>query len=278
MEKTIIITGTSSGIGFALAEHYLKHDYFVLGTVRKDKDCEELMRYKNFTKVLYDLSDKENITQFDNQVNKWLSGKHLFALINNAGIAVAGPLQHVSEEDFYRQMEINLFAQRRITNICLQYMYDNSRIIMMSSVSGLFNNPFTGPYCISKHALESMTDIYRRELALFNIKVIALEPGPIKTPIWGKSKGSLTQFYNTKYGSIMKKADKMIENAEKNALEVSEICKVCDKALLDQNPSTRYVIHKKKYLLKFITQFLPDKIVDRIVAKTIKSGDKHRNF
>lgn len=277
-KKFILITGVSTGIGNALAEHYLKHNYQVIGTMRSAQDGENLNNFQNFHNIVYDLKDSIGLSDFVQSVSNILKEQELFCLINNAGMAVAGPLEHVSESDFFNQMDINLFAQRRITNGLLPFMKDNSRIVFISSVSGLFNNPFTGPYCISKHALESMIDIYRRELSLFGIKVIGIEPGPIKTPIWNKSKGSLDKYFETRYGTILKRADKMIERAEKDALDVSAVLQAVDKALFKENPSTRYIVHKKKLLFKIISQFVPDKLVDSIVSKTMKGGEKHRRF
>jgi NAD(P)-dependent dehydrogenase (short-subunit alcohol dehydrogenase family) len=276
MNKVIIITGVSSGIGLGLAEHYLSKGHNVIGTVRDADDASGLKSRPNFQTVVYDVSNKAGITGFIEQVRSILGDNKIFALINNAGIAVAGPLECVSEEDFSRQMEINVFAVRRVTNSLLPYMDAGSRIVMMSSVSGLLNSPFTGPYCISKHALESMADVYRRELALFDIKVIAIEPGPIQSKIWGKSKGSLDKYKDTRYAFITEKADKMIENAEKNALPVSAVCSACDKALYYTKPSVRYIVHKKPLIFKLIATFLPDNIMDKLVARNLKSGNSHR--
>ena len=275
-DKAIVITGVSSGIGNGLAHHYCEKGALVIGSVRKDSDGHDLTQYPNFHKISYDVVDKVGIRDFSEAVRERLGVMPLFALINNAGIAIAGPLECLSDEDFEHQMDVNVMAVRRVTNAMLPLMGQGSRIVNISSVSGLFSSPFTGPYCISKHALESMTDVYRRELAAFGVKVIAIEPGPIKTKIWGKSKGSLDKFFETRYGHLLKHADKIIENAEASALDVSAIQKVCDKALLSDAPKTRYIVHKSKHLFKFFAKFVPDKIADRLVAKTMKGGEKHR--
>lgn len=275
-QKNILITGVSTGIGRGLALHYCKMGHRVIGTVRKAMSNDALLMESNFTQIVYDVNDKSNLMQFQLNLEHQLEGGTLFALINNAGIALAGPLEYIDEDDFMQLLDTNVLAVRRITNVALRFMSEGSRIINMSSVSGLFNSPFSGPYCISKHALESMTDVYRRELAAFDIKVVAIEPGPIKTPIWSKAKGTLDKYQLTRYGGMLSKADRMIENAEKHAMDISEIAKVCDEALFKQNPKTRYIVHKSKRLFKFFAKMVPDKIADYLVARSLKKGDKHR--
>jgi NAD(P)-dependent dehydrogenase (short-subunit alcohol dehydrogenase family) len=276
MKGFILVTGVSSGIGEGLAEHYLSKGYAVIGTVRNPNDGLVLEKNNQFYKIVYDVTDKAGIGSFAAKVASILGGSKLFALINNAGIAVAGPMELVNDEDFEKQIDINVHSVRRITNALLPYMGDGSRIIMMSSVSGLFNSPFTGPYCVSKHALESLSDVYRLELALFGIKVVIVEPGPIKTKIWGKAKGTMDKFQDSRYGEFTKKGDKMIENAEKSALEISAVCVACDKGLLLSKPAARYIVHKNAIFFKFLANLVPSSITDSLVAKNLKKGNSHR--
>jgi NAD(P)-dependent dehydrogenase (short-subunit alcohol dehydrogenase family) len=271
----ILITGVSSGIGHALAQHYLNKGHNVLGTVRSENDAMDLAQQANFTKLLVDVSNQASVAKLGIEVGNLLANSNLDVLINNSGIVKAGPLECISNEDMEAQLQVNVLGVHRVTNAVLKYINSGGRIVNMSSVSGLFNSPFTGPYCISKHALESMTDVYRRELSLFGVKVIAIEPGPIKTPIWSKSKGTLDKYMQSRYGGLVNDADKMIDNAERGALDVSEVCKACDKAIFNKNPSTRYIVHKHKSMFKLFT-FLPDKWADYLVARTIKGGEKHR--
>jgi NAD(P)-dependent dehydrogenase (short-subunit alcohol dehydrogenase family) len=276
MKGFILITGVSSGIGEGLAEHYLSQGYTIIGTVRNPNDGLFLKKNNQFHQVVYDVSDKAGIGSFAAKVASILGGSKLFALINNAGIAVAGPMELVIDEDFERQIDINVHSVRRITNALLPFMSDGSRIIMMSSVSGLFNSPFTGPYCVSKHALESLSDVYRLELALFGIKVVIIEPGPIKTKIWGKAKGTMDKFRDSRYGEFTKKGDKMIETAEKSALEISAVCEASDKGLFLSKPAARYIVHKKAMIFKILANLVPSSLTDKLVAKNLRKGNSHR--
>lgn len=276
MEKYIVITGVSTGIGEGLAMHFLAKGYKVIGTVRKDGDAAVLKEKTGFFHIVYDVNDKAGLPQFVQNVQNTLGGSPLYALINNAGIAIAGPMELLPDEEFERLIDTNVLAIRRITNAMLPLMSSGSRIVNLSSVSGLFSSPFTGAYCISKHALESMTDVYRRELYSFDIKVIAIEPGPIKTPIWNKSKGTLDRFLNSRYGGMLKNADKIIENAERSGLPVSAVCEASEHALESEKPRTRYLIHPKKMLFRLVSGWLPDKWADALVARTMKGGERHR--
>ncbi len=276
MDKYIVITGVSTGIGQGLAHHFLSKGYKVIGTIRKEGDATDLNPIPGFIPILYDVNDKPGIETFVQKVKQALGSTPLFALINNAGIAIAGPMELLPDEEFERLIDTNVLAIRRITNALLPLMSEGSRILNLSSVSGLFSSPFTGAYCISKHALESMTDVYRRELASFGIKVMAIEPGPIKTPIWNKSKGTLDRFLDSRYGVMLKNADKIIENAESSGLPVSEVCWAAEHALENKSPKTRYLIHRKKFLFRLVSGWLPDTWADALVARTMRGGEKHR--
>jgi short-subunit dehydrogenase len=285
-KKFILITGVSTGIGYALLEHWANSGYHVIGTVRKQEDADRIQgRFPETTTILvFDVRDATSCEKKLTEAFHQLQVQRLTALVNNAGVAIPGPLQYLDEFDFEAQLDINVKAVRRITNYCLPYLgvqkngmkSDPGRIIMISSVSGLFNSPYNGAYCISKHALESMVDVYRRELMPFGIKVISIQPGPVKTEIWRKSINTLDKYLNTEYGNIMQHANRLIENTEKSAMPVDQVVKLADKALKESNPPTRMLLHKKKWLFRILTYYLPDKWADKLVARALASGDKYR--
>jgi NAD(P)-dependent dehydrogenase (short-subunit alcohol dehydrogenase family) len=283
MAKYILITGVSTGIGRDALRLLHHKGYYIYGSVRKTEEAEALSKEypERFTPLVFDVQDHNAVSKaakvvFDNC-------SRLYGLINNAGVAIPGPMQYVSEESFERQMDINVKAVRRITNLFLpllgaskDFKGSPGRIINISSVSGLFSAPFNGPYSVSKHALESMTDVYRRELRRYGIKVIAIEPGPIKTNIWQKNLNSLEEFRKTDYYDVLQNANKMIENAEESAYPVAKISRLIFKCLTLKNPRTRYIVHKNKLLFKLMAFYLPDKLVDWFIHKTLSKGDKHR--
>jgi NAD(P)-dependent dehydrogenase (short-subunit alcohol dehydrogenase family) len=281
--KNIVITGVSSGIGRDALRLLHQEGYHIYGSVRKEEDAARLLKaYPNrFTPLVFDVQDLASMKKACEVVFDQCT--QLTALINNAGIAVPGPLQHLSEEDFEKQLDINLKAVRRITNLFLpllgadpHFKGNPGRIINISSISGLFNSPFNGAYSISKHALESMTDVYRRELRRYKIQVIAIEPGPIKTEIWRKNLNSMAPFADTDYNDVLKKANAMIENAERTALPVARISKLILKCVRGKNPKTRYIVHRNVFVFKLMAYYLPDKLVDWFIQKTLTSSNKHR--
>lgn len=281
--KYIFITGVSSGIGYDAMVTFCLRGYHVIGTVRNQDDAQKIREKlgDRCTILLFDVQDIPACKAAIDQIKPMLEKSGLLALINNAGIAMPGPLQYLTETQFETQLDVNVKAVRRITNELLPYLgikptYPPGKVIQISSVSGLFNTPFNGAYCISKHALESMTDIYRRELLPFGIKVVAVEPGPIKTDIWSKNIGSLDNFKDTEYGSLLVSADKMIENAEKSAFDVQVISQLLIKIVESKNPKTRYLVHRKKWLFKLLAYYLPDRWVDRLIIKTMAKKENYR--
>ena len=283
MKKNIIITGVSSGIGRDALRLLHQKGYHIFGSVRKETDAKLLIEAypQGFTPLIFDVQDQDAVSQAAKVV--YDTCDRIDALINNAGIAVPGPLQFVSEADFEKQMDVNLKSVRRITNTFLpllgtapDFKGPPGRIINVSSISGLFSSPFNGVYSISKHALESMTDVYRRELRCYGIKVVAIEPGPIKTKIWGKNLNSMAQFADTDYYDILQKADKMIENTEKNALPVARTSNVILKCITKKHPKTRYIVHKNAFVFKIVANYLPDKLVDWFIHRSLSKGNRHR--
>lgn len=282
MKKYVFITGISTGLGKDLALQLSASGYHVIGTVRKSEDAQKIRNISNgeiFT-LFMDATIKESIHSAIEKIEEIVGTNGLFALINNAGIAIPGPLELLSNEEIRLQMEVNFFSVHQITNSCLPLLKkcDISYIINISSVSGIFNNPFMGAYCISKHALESMNEIYRRELKPFGVKVVSIRPGPLKTEIWKKNLGVLQKFIPSAYEKILVNADKIIQNTEKKALPTSKVTKLVNHILKNQNPKYSYLIHKNPVLMKILAFCTPVNIQDRLIEVTLSQKNKIRPF
>ena len=193
--ENVLITGVSTGIGYSLCKIYLDKGCRVMGSVRNQVDAERLTSEfgQHFHPLVFDVTDHNAINKSVKNVTELLGDEGLDCLINNAGIAVSGPVMHLSVEDYQRQFDVNLFGVIAVTQAFLPLLgavknYGNQpgKILNMSSVSGRIAFPFLSPYCASKFALEAFSDALRRELLLYGIDVISIEPGPIKTPIWNK--------------------------------------------------------------------------------------------
>ena len=199
-------------------------------------------------------------------------------MINNAGFVVPGPLELINDEDFEKQMAVNLNSVRKITNTYLPYLFKlddefRSKILFISSVSGVFAAPFNGAYCISKHALECMTDVYRRELRIYNIDVVSVQPGPTLTKIWDKVLGKFDAYIHSAYGEFAMKADEVIKNSKQSAYPARIVSELIYKIITTRKPKTRYMLHKRALALKILANYVPDKLVDKIIWKNLKSRE-----
>jgi hypothetical protein len=276
------ITGVSSGIGLEAVKMLTSHGYHVVGTVRNMADKENIEKNVPNTRILvFDVTDTEAMIREVSKVTSLLQTHGLKLLINNAGMAVPGPLQYIPEDKFDQQIDVNVKSVRRITNLLLPYLgtdkrYKAGRIINISSISGIFTSPFNAAYSVSKYALEALSDGYRRELAAMGIKVSIIQPGPIRTEIWKKNLGQLEPYINTEYGAILKNADRIIQNTEKSALPVSAVTDVIHKILNTNSPKHRYLVHAKPFIFKIFVHWLSSSIQDKLILKSLNKGDKNR--
>ncbi len=275
--KYVLVTGVSTGIGNSISSYLLSKGYFVFGTVRKSSDAFELSKEypDRFQELIMDVTDNPTIKSSLAQVKSKLGNERLNVLINNAGYALPGPISLLSDEELHQQMNVNVYGIQRVTNAFLPLLGTDpsikakpGKIINISSISGLFNSPFNGAYCISKHAVESLTDIYRRELLYYGIDVIAIQPGPFKSEIWDKNMGAMDKYAESDYGFLLHKANKMISNAKKNALDPILISKLIEKIIESPKPKSRYMLHKNKLVFKLF-RLLPDRMIDKIVWKSL---------
>jgi NAD(P)-dependent dehydrogenase (short-subunit alcohol dehydrogenase family) len=276
--KYILITGVSSGIGHATVRFLIDKGYYIFGSVRKvgDKAKLESDFPRNFTCLRFDVTKKEEVLDTFNQVKTILNGNHLSGLVNNAGGSVGGPMNLLSDEKFRQQIEVNLFGVRNVTNVFLPllgaykgFKGQPGKVINNSSLAGVFNTPFNGAYCVSKHAVESLGEIYRRELMLYGIDVVSIQSGPIESQIWTKNIGIFDEFADSDYANMLKKAETIMENAQKDALPAMVISKLIYKILNSRNPKTSYIVNKNKLLTTILVKYLPSRLVDRLLWKKL---------
>ena len=277
-QRCIVITGVSSGIGKSLVETLSrKGDCVIIGTVRKKEDARELKEQfgARFKSVVMDISKEEEVAQAADYILSMYS--EIDFLINNAGIAVSGPIFHLPINDVKYQFEVNVFGLLQLTQQLLPAILKaQGRIINISSISGVFTPPFVGVYSASKHALEAMTDAMRRELLMENVKVILIQPATIRTAIWDKARGIDKAFAETPYAQFLNKADHILDKTIAKALEPQAVTRVVEKVMFAKNPKTRYLIHKRPLMFRIIAYFLPDKWVDALIKRKLFSGDDFR--
>tara|TARA_B110001454_G_C12713646_1_gene431696 strand:+ start:1702 stop:2559 length:858 start_codon:yes stop_codon:yes gene_type:complete len=273
----ILITGVSTGIGYSATKNLIGAGYSVFGSIRTEADADRLRSDfgERFIPLIFDVTDEEAITKAVEIVKSKLQGKHLAALINNSGIALGGPLQHLPTDVFRKQFEVNLFGVVSVTRSFLPLLgaYKGSsskgKIVMISSVSGKRSYPFVSPYTASKHALEALSDSLRREMMLYGIDVVIIEPGPIKTPIWDKAPSvEENPFLKTDYAPALKNFyGQMVTKGKMEGLHVDKVGELITKVIRMSSPKTRYVITGRKWLDYILPGILPDRWMDRLFAK-----------
>jgi len=276
--RSVVITGASTGIGWAIARLLIDRGFGVFGSVRKQADADRLQSEfgPNFTPLLFDVTDEAAVLAAARQVREALKGETLAGLVNNAGVAVAGPVLELSADDFRRQMDINVIGPVIATQAFGPLLGSDpslkgpkGRIVMISSVAGKNGNPLSAPYCASKHAIEGLSESLRRELMLFGIDVIIVAPGAVKTPIWSKAEQiDLSVYKNSPYLPALNKVMAFMMELGANGLPAERVAEIVFEALTAASPKVRYQITPDR-LRHLIGAVLPKRTFDRIIAKRL---------
>lgn len=280
--KHALVTGVSSGIGKATALKFLEQGFYVFGSVRNSNDAKDLENQypKAFHKLIFDITDYSSVDSALGEVYEKLGKNGLDVLVNNAGVAKYGPMQHVEIDELRNQFEINVFATVNITQKLLPKLgaykgaTHKGKLFVISSAAGIMTRPMLGPYSSSKHAIEAIFDAYRRELMMYGIDVVIIEPGPIKTDIWNKAKDDKNPYEHTEYKDIFAHLNKAVREIENIALPAERVADKIWKAYISKNPKVRYLITPKKFAFYLAMHILPAKILDKIFYRELKKLSK----
>jgi NAD(P)-dependent dehydrogenase (short-subunit alcohol dehydrogenase family) len=275
---SVVITGASTGIGWATAKLLLGRGFRVFGSVRKQADADRLRSEfgANFTPLLFDVTDEAAVLAAARQVRAALDGATLTGLVNNAGIAVAGPVLELSADEFRRQMDVNVIGPIIATQAFGPLLGSDpslkgpkGRIVMISSVAGKNGNPLMSAYSASKHAIEGLSESLRREMMLFGIDVIIVAPGAVKTPIWGKAEEvDVSPYKNSPFFPPLERIRKFMLHLGEIGLPPEKIAETIAEALTSAHPKVRYQVTPDP-MWHVITSVLPKRTVDRIIAKRL---------
>lgn len=281
---TILITGVSSGIGQSTARYLVNQGYRVFGSVRRQDDAASLQSElgSNFTPLIFDVSDSVAVVQAIGTMAQELDSTPLAGLINNAGIAALGPMECLDDDQFEQSLRVNVIGTRYVINACLPLLrgktgtamaaqYKPGKIINISSLSGIINTPVSGAYCVSKHAVESLGEIYRRELLPQGIDVVSIRSGPVASEIWNKNQSdNIASCADCLYDNMIAKAGKIIQDAQRHAIPATVIATLIDEILKGKKRKTHYELGRGATLSKLL-RHLPDRWVDRMIVRSMSN-------
>lgn len=279
--KAVVITGVSTGIGYAITKTLIENGITVFGSVRKKQDAERLSKeFGNlYVPLIFDITDEEKVKQAAALVRKQLKGETLWGLINNAGIAVAGPLLYLPIEEFKQQLDVNLIGHLIVTQAFApllgaekNFTGKPGKIINISSVAGQFAQPFLGAYCVSKHGMEAFSDTLRIELMVFGIDVVVIAPGAVQSMIWKKAEDETVpkEVENSVYQhpiEIVK--DYMLNNLAKHALPADTISNLALKILEGKKTKHRYAPVPQKFKNWILPNLIPKRLLEKLIAKRL---------
>ncbi len=278
VSPSAMITGASTGIGYATAEFLVQKGWNVFAGVRKAEDGERLKSAlgEAVTPVICDVTDDAQVKAAGEQVREALGDQNLAGLVNNAGVAVAGPLLHLPIEDMQRQLEINVTGQLRATQAFAPLMGAEAgrsgkpgRIVNISSVAGLSAMPLVTPYACSKHAMEAFTQGLRRELLMYGIDVVAINPGPIATPIWDKAEElDPNQYRDTDYFASIEGLMGFMVKRGRKGLPPVKVAEAVYAGLTDATPKLNTILTPEPFQ-QWLMNVLPSRMVDRMIAKRL---------
>lgn len=284
--RHVLISGTSSGIGQNLTEALVKEGFVVWAGLRSPPLLSgHLEKYPQKLHVLkLDVTSSEDIAQAYEKISSDPSVKELI-LINNAGIGVGNPIECLPLEEWRKVFDVNVFGLVEVTQKFLPLLRrTQGRVINIGSISGRVASPFLAPYAASKFAVRAFTDSLRREISRFGVKVILVEPGPIKTAIWEKSLAKshdleqrLSPEMRKVYGPVLKALAAGVEKTAASAVAPEKVTRVVLHAIHSEKPHPYYLVGKSIRFTAFLVKYLPTGPLDRIISqgfRFLKSGRK----
>lgn len=282
-QRAVVLTGASTGIGAACTHRLAQAGFHVFAGVRQAADGVALQQRcaGQVTPVLLDVTNAAQIAAAQEQVTDLVGAQGLVGLVNNAGIAVGGPLEFLPLAELQRQMAVNVYGALAVTQAFLPLLRRaTGRIVNMSSISGVAASPFLGPYAASKYALEALSDALRLELRPWGMAVVLVEPGNIATPIWQKGlafaddlMAGLPPQAHDYYGPIFPFLRAMLNRSRGTPPDV--VAKVVEQALTVPHPRARYVVGNDARLRMWIER-LPTRWRDGLIASRLPKFGKSK--
>ena len=275
----VLVTGSSTGIGRTCALELERAGFSVFAAVRRDTDGEAVVAAGagGIEPLIIDVTDGASIAAAAAEVEAATGGR-LAGLVNNAGVAVPGPVEGVPLEKLREQLEINVIGQVAVTQAFMPMIRAaTGRVVFISSIGGRISVPFNSPYGASKHAIEAIGDALRQEVAQFGVGVAIVEPGSVATPIWDKGAAgapALREAMDPEILALYADDLDLLEAVAKRSGEAGvppeRVSDAVIHALTAARPKTRYLIGSEAKVAARLRTVLPDRVFDRIIARQFR--------
>jgi NAD(P)-dependent dehydrogenase (short-subunit alcohol dehydrogenase family) len=278
-DPTVVVTGSSTGIGRATALALAGRGFRVFAGVRRPEDGEALVSAAagQLEPLSLDVTDPAGISAAADRVREATGGR-LAGLVNNAGVVVPGPVEGVALDELRRQLEVNVVGQVAVTQAFLPLIRAaRGRVVFTSSIGGRIAVPYLSPYNASKHALEAIGDALRQELRQFGVEVSIVEPGAVATPFWEKglaeapkARAALAPELNALYGGDLDRVEAASEKQAARGIPPERVADAIVHALTAARPKTRYLVGSEAKIAARARKLLPDRLFDRLIARELR--------
>ena len=276
--KDVVVTGVSTGIGRGTTKVLISKGFRVFGSVRKQADAESLQKEfgDGVVPLIMDITDADAVHQAAQKVGSMIGDRNLVGLVNNAGIVVSGPLLYMRPSEYRRQLDVNMVSPLVVIQAFAPLLGTDKkrrgpagRIVTISSSTAKVAVPLLGAYSSSKSGLEGMSDVLRRELMLFGIDVVLIEPGTVNTAMYDKGeKEDLSEFKQTEYWDAVQNFQRWIVNeARSNGLPPERLGEAVHVALSTAKPRARYAVVPQRFKNWTLPRLLPTRMLDSYLAK-----------
>ncbi len=275
--QSVVVTGVSTGIGWGITKVLIAKNFRVFGSVRRQSDADRLQKEFGpaFTPLLMDVTDRQAVERAAAQVGAQLGSSTLAGLVNNAGVAVPGPLLYLPLDEYRRQLEVNLIAPLSVAQVFAPLLGTASehqgapgRIVNISSIGGKIGMPFLGAYVASKHALDGMSESLRREMMIHGIDVIVIAPGSVVTAIWDKAEAEdMSPYLSTEYGPSLERFRKFALEDGRKGLTPERLGEAVHLALTARQPKPYYAVVPQRFKNLTLPTLLPKRLVDKLIGK-----------
>lgn len=276
MRGSVLVTGASTGIGEACALRLARSGWDVFAGVRKEEDGERVREKagRGVTAVLLDVTDAQQIASAAKLVSEQ-SEDGLAGVVNNAGVGRGGPVEYLPIDEWREQFEINVLGQIAVTQAMLPLVRQaRGRIVFIGSIAGRIAGPLVGPYAASKHALEAIAESLRHELRPWGLRVVLIEPGAIKTPIWDKAnqkadelEEQLSAEARDRYRSAIEAVRAGFARQARMGIDADRVARVVERSLSVASPRARYLVGPDALVVGSLTRVIPDRVKDFLVAR-----------